>query len=128
MPFGLFKKNLACLGLILGIFFFGALPTKPITSAIGIPIPIYPFGGRVVLVIPPAPPVNPCPCIQYVITNPVSNAVRVVASCPFIPTSVPRNNPSPVMGCAVLGIAIPNPIVICPNTYLPILWGASFTP
>jgi len=124
MFFGLFKKNLACLGLILGIFLF-LMPVRDNLIAFAA---IFPFGGRVVLVIPPAPPVNPCPCIQYVITNLVSNAVRVVVSCPFIPTSIPRNNPSPIMGCAVLGIAIPNPIVLCPNTYLPTVWGAARLP
>jgi len=123
MLFGLFKKNLVCLGLILGIFLF-LMPVRDNLIAFAA---IFPFGGRVAFVFPPMPPPG-CPCIQYVITNLVPNAVRVVAACPSIPTSIPRNNPSPLMGCAVLGIAIPNPIVTCPATYLPTVWGAAWLP
>lgn len=115
--------------IILSLIIISLAPWKFWTKKSEAVIGPSPFGGRILLMIPPLPPPY-CPCTQYQIANVAKSPVLPwVILCLSIKRTIPLINPIPILGDWTLGLAIPNILVPnCPNTYLPILWGASLSP
>ncbi len=118
-------KSLLKISLILSLAaFFLPLFSFETSAATG-----FPFGGKVISVLPPlTPPFALCPCSQYVISyvNAVIPPLPILL-CPTLPQTIPFVNPLPSIGSWTLGMAIPNTAMLtCPTSYLPTMWGASF--